>query len=90
MDMPAPPPASDRSGRGGARWVWALPAIVSLVFHAGLAGTLLIDLIEAKGFKVRRRDYATRPILRDLPDDARAARIQEVVDEILRNARIGP
>ncbi|MGH7358122.1 MAG: DUF4136 domain-containing protein [Candidatus Rokuibacteriota bacterium] len=54
------------------------------------AGTLLIDLIEAKGFNVRRRDYATRPVLRNLPDDARAARIQEVVDEILRDVRIGP
>ena len=54
------------------------------------AGTLLIDIIEAKGFKVVMRDYATRPTLRDLPSDARAARIQEVVDEILRNARIAP
>jgi hypothetical protein len=54
------------------------------------AGTLLIDIIEAKGFKVRRRDYATRPILRDLPEDARAARIQEAVDEVLRGAKIGP
>jgi len=54
------------------------------------AGTLLIDIIEAKGFKVRMRNYATRPILRDLPADARAARIQEAVDEILKNVRIGP
>ena len=54
------------------------------------AGTLLIDIIEAKGFKVVRRDYATRPTLRDLPSDARAARIQEVVDEILRGVRIAP
>ena len=51
------------------------------------AGTLLIDIIESKGFKVVKRDYATRPILRNLPDDARAARIQEVVDEILRDVR---
>jgi hypothetical protein len=54
------------------------------------AGTLLIDIIESNGFKLRKRGYATRPILRDLPDDARAARIQEVVDEILRDVRIGP
>jgi hypothetical protein len=54
------------------------------------AGTLLIDIIEAKGFKVRMRNYATRPILKDLPADARAARIQEVVDDILRDVRIGP
>ena len=54
------------------------------------AGTLLIDIIESKGFKVVRRDYATRPLLRDLPSDARAARIQEVVDAILRDVRIAP
>lgn len=54
------------------------------------AGTLLIDIIESNGYKLRKRGYATRPILRNLPDDARAARIQEVVDEILRDVRIGP
>jgi hypothetical protein len=54
------------------------------------AGTLLIDIVEAKGFKVRMRNYATRPLLRNPPTDARAARIQEVVDEILRDVRIGP
>ena len=54
------------------------------------AGTLLIDIIESKGFKVVKRNYATRPILRDLPVDARAARIQEVVDEIFRDVRIAP
>jgi len=52
------------------------------------AGTLLIDLIDSKTFKVLKRGYASRPVLRNLPDDARAARIQEVVDEILRDARI--
>ena len=54
------------------------------------AGTLLIDIIETQGFKVRWRNYATRPILRDLPESARAARIQEAVDEVLRGSRIGP
>ena len=52
------------------------------------AGTLVIDIVDSKTFKLLRRGYATRPILRDLPDDARAARIQEVVDEILRDLRI--
>jgi hypothetical protein len=52
------------------------------------AGTLVIDIIDSKGFKLLKRGYATRPILRNLPDDARAARIQEVVDEILRDLRI--
>jgi hypothetical protein len=54
------------------------------------AGTLLIDVIDSKGFKLRMRNYATRPVLRDLPADARAARIQEVVDEIFRDVRIAP
>ena|SRR5688572_25848531 len=52
------------------------------------AGTLVIDLIDSKTFKVLKRGYATRPILRDPPNDVRAARIQEVVDEILRELRI--
>lgn len=54
------------------------------------AGTLLIDLIDSKTFKLLKRGYATRPILRNLSDDARAARIQEVTDEILRDVRAGP
>ena len=54
------------------------------------AGTLVIDIIDSKGFKLLKRGYATRPILRNLPDDARAARIQEVVDEILRDLRVAP
>jgi len=54
------------------------------------AGTLLIDVTDSKSFKLLKRGYASRPILRNLPDDARAARIQEVVDEILRDVRIAP
>jgi len=52
------------------------------------AGTLVIDIIDSKTFKLLKRGYATRPVLRDLPNDARAARIQEVVDEILRDLRV--
>ena len=52
------------------------------------AGTLVIDISDSSSFKLLKRNYATRPILRDLPADARAARIQEVVDEILRDLRI--
>ena len=51
------------------------------------AGTLIIDIIDSKTFKLLKRGYATRPLLKDLPDDARAARIQEVVDEILKDVR---
>ena len=52
------------------------------------AGTLVIDLIDSKTFKLLKRGYATRQILRDIPDDARAARIQEVTEEILRDVRV--
>lgn len=54
------------------------------------AGTLVIDLVDSKSFKLLKRGYATRPILRTLPEDARAARIQEVVDEILGDLRVAP
>jgi hypothetical protein len=52
------------------------------------AGTLVIDIVDAKSFKLLKRGYATRPILRNVSDDARVARIQEVVDEILRDVHI--
>ena len=54
------------------------------------AGTLLIDIVDGKNFKLMKRGYATRPILRNLSAGTKAARIQEVVDEILRDVRIGP
>ena len=54
------------------------------------AGTLLIDIIDAKSFKVLKRGYATRPMMEQLPTDARASRIREVVDEILRDVKIAP
>jgi hypothetical protein len=54
------------------------------------AGTLVIDITDSKSFKLLKRGHASRPILRNLPDDARAARLQEVVDEILRDLRIAP
>lgn len=54
------------------------------------AGTLVIDIVDSKTFKLLKRGHATRPLLRDLPADAKAARIQEVVDEILRDLRVTP
>jgi hypothetical protein len=54
------------------------------------AGTLLIDIIENKGYKVRARNYATRSLLRNVPENERAARIQDVVDSVLKNVQIGP
>ncbi len=52
------------------------------------AGTLLIDVIDGKTFKLLKRGHASRPILRDLPADTRSERIREVVDEILRDLSI--
>jgi hypothetical protein len=52
------------------------------------AGTLVIDIIDAKTFKLLKRGYATRSILRNAPEDVRSERIQEVVDEILRDVRV--
>jgi hypothetical protein len=58
--------------------------------HPGFfeAGTLIIDLIDPQASKLLKRGYATRQILRNLPEDARAARVQEVVDQILHDLRI--
>ena len=52
------------------------------------AGTLIIDFIDPKSFKLLKRNYATQPILRDLPEDVRAERIQEIVDRILQDVRV--
>lgn len=54
------------------------------------AGTLVIDLIDARSFKLLKRGYATRPVLRNPSADARAANIQAAVDDILRDLRITP
>jgi hypothetical protein len=54
------------------------------------SGTLVIDLVDNKTFKLLKRGYATKPLLRDPSNEVRAGRIQEVVDEILRDARVGP
>jgi hypothetical protein len=52
------------------------------------SGTLLIDIADSKSFKLLKRGYATRPILRNLPEQDKAARIQEAVDEILADVRV--
>jgi hypothetical protein len=52
------------------------------------SGTLLIDIVDSKSFKLLKRGYATRPTLRNLPEEGKAARIQEAVDEILRDVRV--
>jgi hypothetical protein len=54
------------------------------------AGTLLIDIKDGKTFKLLKRGYTTRPIDLSLSASARASRIQNGVDEILRDVRIAP
>ena len=54
------------------------------------AGTLVIDIIDNKNQKLVKRDYATETIIRNLAPEARAERIQEVVDRILRGTTFEP
>lgn len=52
------------------------------------AGTLLIDIVDGKTFKLLSRGYATRTLLQNPSPAERAARIQGVVNEILSQIRI--
>jgi hypothetical protein len=49
------------------------------------AGTLVIDVIDAKTSKLLKRNHGTRPIVQNVSAEARATRIREVVGEILRD-----
>jgi hypothetical protein len=51
------------------------------------AGTLLVDIIDSKSFKLLKRGYATRMLQANLPMDQRATRIKEAVEEILRDVK---
>jgi hypothetical protein len=53
-----------------------------------VAGTLVIDVIDAKTYKLLYRNCAVRQVLRNVPDDVRAERIQEAVDAVLKDVRI--
>lgn len=52
------------------------------------AGTLLVDIIDAKTYKLLKRNYVTRPLLRNPSAEVRAANIQEAVDAVLKDVRI--
>jgi len=54
------------------------------------AGTLLVDIIDTKTFKLLRRNYATRPVLRNVSEDAREANIREAVYEVMKGLEIAP
>jgi hypothetical protein len=53
-----------------------------------VAGTLVIDVIDAKTFKLLYRNYVARQVLRNISDDVRTERIQEAVDAVLQDVRI--
>jgi hypothetical protein len=52
------------------------------------AGTLVIDILDPKTSKVLKRSTVQSSILRNLPADARQARIQSLVDQALSGLRI--
>jgi predicted small secreted protein len=52
------------------------------------AGTLLVDIIDGKSFKLLNRAYVTRPLLKNPTAEARTERIQEAVDAVLKDVRI--
>ena len=52
------------------------------------AGTLLIDVIDTHTFKLLKRSYVVRPLLRDPSAEVRATHIQEAVNEALADLRV--
>jgi uncharacterized lipoprotein YajG len=54
------------------------------------AGTLLIDLIDSRTYKLLKRGYAVRPVLRDASLAAREENIQEAVNEVLKDVKVEP
>lgn len=52
------------------------------------AGTLLIDVIDAKTYKLLWRSFVVRPLLRNPTAEVQAQRIQEAVDSTLQDLRL--
>jgi hypothetical protein len=52
------------------------------------AGTLLIDIVDPRTHKVLRRNYVSRPILKNPTAEVQKARLQEAVNEALQGVRI--
>jgi len=52
------------------------------------AGTLLVDFVDARTYKLLKRSYVTRPLLRNPSAEVRLQRIQEAVDAVLKDVRI--
>ena len=56
--------------------------------NAFKAGTLLVDIVDGKSFKLLKRSYVVRPVLSNPTAEVQAARIQEAVDEVLKDLQI--
>jgi hypothetical protein len=54
------------------------------------AGTLVIDIIDARSFELLKRNYVVRPILKNIEPGARMARIRDAVNEALGDLRVKP
>jgi hypothetical protein len=54
------------------------------------AGTLLIDIVDGRSYRLLKRGYATRFVDPNATAEVRAERIQSVVDEIFKNLKIEP
>ena len=52
------------------------------------AGTLLIDILDSKTYKLLERDYVVRPLLNKPTAEVRRSHIQEAVDETLKDLRV--
>jgi hypothetical protein len=52
------------------------------------AGTLLVDIIDAKTYELLKRSYVVRPLLNNPTTEIRTEHIQEAVDAVLKDVRI--
>ena len=52
------------------------------------AGTLVVDLIDTKTFKLLQRHHVTRPLLRDATVEVREANIREAVTAVMKNVKV--
>ena len=52
------------------------------------AGTLVVDIIDTKTFKLLERHHATRPVLRDASAEVREANIRDVVTAVMKDVHV--
>jgi hypothetical protein len=52
------------------------------------AGTLVVDILDARTFKLLHRRHVTRPLLQEPAESVRQERLREAVNETLQDLRI--